>query len=401
MIINKLISRIQLLPKDFFLFLLATTFFCFAQGIYDSTFNNFLKETFSLTDFQRSILEVPREMPGFLVVFVSALLFFLCSRRLASLANFIVAVAIVLIAFFSISFDFMLFFLFIFSIGQHLFLPLNSSIGMELANEGKAGKRLGQISGTGNIFAILGSLFVFIGFNFFKFNFKIVFLVCSIGFLAASIFIYMMSKNKKTPAKDKLKLRKEYKLFYWLCILYGTRKQIFLTFAPWVLVKIYEQETQTVALLLVIAGVIGIFFKPLLGRAIDHLGEKIILAAEAAVLIVVCIGYGFSKFIFPGTIALFILFACYITDYLLMSVGMARATYIKKIALKEEDISQTLTMGVTIDHIFSISIAVISGLIWKFFGFQYVFLLASIIALVNFFSALKIKIPEKSNLMQN
>jgi predicted MFS family arabinose efflux permease len=203
----------------------------------------------------------------------------------------------------------------------------------------------------------------------------------------------MMTPNKPTAAKDKFVLRKEYKLFYWLSILYGTRKQIFLTFAPWVLVKIFAQKTQTVALLLTIAGIIGILFKPLLGRAIDRLGERKILAGEAVILVFVCIGYGFSKFIFKTDIAIIIIFACYITDNLLMSVGMARATYLKKIAIKEEEISQTLTMGVTIDHVFSISIAIASALIWKFAGFQYVFLLGGVIAAVNFFSALKIKIP--------
>jgi len=38
-------------------------------------------------------------------------------------------------------------------------------------------------------------------------------------------------------------------LYYWLAILYGTRKQIFITFAPWVLITIYKQPTQTIATL--------------------------------------------------------------------------------------------------------------------------------------------------------
>ena len=57
-----------------------------AYSIFDATFNNFLDERFVLTGFQRAFLEVPRELPGFLVVFVSALLWFLCSRRLGAVA---------------------------------------------------------------------------------------------------------------------------------------------------------------------------------------------------------------------------------------------------------------------------------------------------------------------------
>jgi predicted MFS family arabinose efflux permease len=336
------------------------------------------------------MLEIPREIPGFLVVFVSAILFFLCSRRLASLANLLMAIGIFLVGFFSINYSLMLMFLFICSVGQHLFLPLNSTIGMELAKDGKTGKVLGQLSGAGNIFAILGSFVIFLGFNFLNFNFKNSFTIASIGFLIASFFIFLMNPGKPTTARSKFKLKKEYKLFYWLNILYGTRKQLFLTFAPWVLVTVYHQKTQVVATLLTIGGVIGIGFKPLLGRAIDKLGEKVILAGEAVVLIFVCIGYGFSKNLFPETIALFITFVCYIMDQLLMSVGMARATYLKKIALAPEDVSQTLTMGVTIDHIFSVSIAIAGGFILLNFGFQYIFLIGGIIALINFFSTLKI-----------
>ncbi len=375
------------------LFLFAIILYSFAQSIVDSTFNNYLNETFRLTNFQRGFLEVPREFPGFLAIFISALLFFLCSRKVAALANFLCAVGIFLIGLISINFSVLLCWLFIFSIGQHLFLPLNSSIGMELAKDGKTGKRLGQLNGLGNFAAIIGSFIIFIGFKFLKFNFTVSFTIASIGYIACSAMIFFMKPDKPMPAKTKFVLKKEYKLFYWLNVLYGTRKQIFLTFAPWVLVTVFNQKTQVVATLLTIGGVIGIGFKPLLGRLIDRLGEKIILAGEAVVLVFVCAGYGFGRELFPGSIGLYIAFGCYISDQLLMSVSMARATYFKKIAVHPDDVAQTLTMCVSIDHVFSITIAVASGIIWKFFGYQYVFLMGAAIAVINFVSTMFIKIP--------
>jgi len=48
-------------------------------------------------------------------------------------------------------------------------------------------------------------------------------------------------------------------------------------------------------------------------------------------------------------------------------------------------------MGVTIDHFFSISVAIIGGFIWIKWGYQYVFLLGAIIAVINFFSALRVR----------
>ena len=285
----------------------------------------------------------------------------------------------------------MLIWLFIFSIGQHLFIPLNQSIGMDLAIKGETGKRLGQFSAVANLAMIIGSFAIFIGFKYFHLNFRMSYLVAFLGFIAVAVLISMMRKDDPVPVRTKFQLHKEYKLYYWLTVLYGTRKQLFLTFAPWVLVTVFQQKTQVLATLLTIGGIIGIFFKPMLGKAIDKLGEKLILTTEAAILVFVCLGYGFSKNIFPEATAMVIVFACYILDQMLIAVSMARATYLQKIALRPEDVSQTLTMGVSIDHIFSISIAVLGGFIWVKWGYQYVFLLGAIIAAINFFSALQIK----------
>ncbi|MCG6535807.1 MAG: MFS transporter, partial [Syntrophales bacterium LBB04] len=311
--------------------------------------------------------------------------------RLAALANLLCAIGILFIGIYSSSFSVMLIWLFIFSIGQHLFIPTNQSIGMELASDGKTGRRLGQFSGIANFSAIIGRFSILIGFKFFDLSFKVSYIVAFLGFCTVSMLIFLMQKNQPSAAKTKFKLKKEYKLFYWLNVLYGTRKQTFITFAPWVLVTVFRQKTQVVATLLMIGGIIGIFFKPMLGRAIDRLGERFILTAEAIILIFVCLGYGFSKNIFPETIAMYIAFFCYVVDQLLMSVSMARATYLQKIAVKPEDVSQTLTMGVTIDHIFSISVALVSGFLWVKWGYQYVFLLGAVIAMVNTFSSLRIR----------
>jgi predicted MFS family arabinose efflux permease len=379
------------LPRDFRLFLAATFVFGFSQSIVDSTFNNFLNETFFINNLQRGLLELPRELPGLLTIVVSAILFFLCSRRQAALANILCAIGILFIGFYSPSFPIMLIWLFIFSIGQHLFIPLNQSIGMELAVEGETGKRLGQFSAVANVAMIIGSFAIFIGFKFLNLDFQMSYVAAFLGFITVAVLISMMKKDEPVPVRMKFQLRREYKLYYWLSILYGTRKQIFLTFAPWVLVTVFKQKTQVLATLLTIGGVIGIFFKPMLGKAIDKLGERFILTAEAAILVFVCLGYGFSKSIFSETTAMFIVFACYILDQMLIAVTMARATYLQKIAVKPEDVSQTLTMGVSIDHIFSIFLAVFGGFVWVKWGYQYVFLIGAIIAVINFFSALQIK----------
>jgi predicted MFS family arabinose efflux permease len=132
------------------------------------------------------------------------------------------------------------------------------------------------------------------------------------------------------------------------------------------------------------------------GQSHRRLGERVILCAEAVLLVLVCFAYGFSRSIFPENIAFIITCICYLLDQVLMSVSMARSTYIKKIALKPEDIQPALSASISIDHFFSIGIALLGGVIWNNFGFQYVFLVGVVIATINFFVARKIKLPIES-----
>ena len=108
-------------PVDFILFISAVSLFSFSQSVVNTIFNNFLNETFTITNFQRGILEIPRELPGFLVVFVSALFFFLSGRRLAALAFLLASCGSILLGLLSTGYGAMLGWLFIFSTGQHPF----------------------------------------------------------------------------------------------------------------------------------------------------------------------------------------------------------------------------------------------------------------------------------------
>ena len=127
---------------------------------------------------------------------------------------------------------------------------------------------------------------------------------------------------------------------------------------------------------------------------IDHFGERVVLASEAVLLVFVCFGYGFSRSMFPESTAFLIVCACFLLDQMLMSVSMARSTFMKKIALEPGHVQTALTAGVTIDHVFSISVALLGGLIWNTFGYQYVFLMGTGIAFINFFVALQVRVPK-------
>ena len=393
---KKIAARINRMPRELKLFIAATLAIGVASSIVDATFNNFLSERFALSGLQRSVLEFPRELPGFSTAFVSALLWFLCSRRLGAVAMLIGALGTLLIGFASSTYAIMLAWLFIYSLGQHLFLPLSSSIGMELAGEGREGRRLGQLNATRNLAAIIGSFVVFLGFKFMGFTFHHTSILATFAFVAGALVMFRMKIEKTQHPAVYLKLYREYRLYNLLSVLYGSRKQIFLTFAPWVLVTVFHQPTQTIATLLTIGGIIGLFFQPLLGHTTDRLGERFVLVSEALLLIFVCIGYGFGRAILAEKTAFLVACVCFILDQMLMSVNMARATYMKKIAIDPAHVQPALTTSVTIDHMFSISVAIVGGLIWNSLGFQYVFLLGAVIAVANLVAALQIRIPNRA-----
>jgi predicted MFS family arabinose efflux permease len=397
--INKLWQRISGSSRELKLFMAATLAVGMAASIIDATFNNFLNDRFALSGFARSFLEFPRELPGFLVVFVSASFWFLCSRRLAAVAMVFSAVGALLLGYVSPVYGVMILWLFIYSIGQHLFIPLSATIGMELAKSNRAGKRLGQLNALRNLAAIAGSFAVYIIFKFLHLGFQYTFALSAFVFILAAVSLFSMQPEKiKRPAAY-FKLHREYRLYYFLAVFYGSRKQIFLTFAPWVMVTIFHQPTQTLATLLTIGGVIGIIFQPFLGWAIDRLGERLVLIGESILLIAVCLCYGFARSFFSENIAFLIACICFLLDQMLMSVNMARSTYMKKIAKDPAHIQPALTVSVTIDHIFSIAVALIGGLIWSTLGYSYVFLLGALIAMGNLAAALHM--PKHESMMKS
>jgi predicted MFS family arabinose efflux permease len=391
-----ILARIKTTPRELLLFATAALALGMGFSMIDSTFNNFLEFNFQLTGFQRSFLEFPREVPGFLVVFVSAALWILCSRRLGVAAMVFGAVGSLLLGFASTSYRMMLPWLFILSLGQHLYMPIASTIGMELAHEGQDGRRLGQLNAIRNFAAIIGSFIVFLGFKYLGFTFQHTYALASFLLIVAAALLFAMKPEPVVKKGRFLQFHKEYRLYYILNIISGARKQLFITFAPWVLVSVFGQPTQIMATLFTIGGVIGILFQPLLGWTIDKMGERFVLAAEAVILVFVCFGYGFSKFIFSANLAFYLVCICFLVDQMIFSVSMARATYLKKISKQPDHIQPALSAAVTIDHVFSISAALVGGLIWNAFGFQYVFLFGAVIAVINFFTALRVRVPLKA-----
>lgn len=384
-----------LAKRDFVLFLLASAALGITQSIDTSFFNNFLNDSYHLTITQRTFLEIPREFPGFAVVFVTGLLFAFGDVRTAAVANLLGGLGALGLAFWSPEYLPMIGWLTVYSMGQHLFMPMSNSIGMNLAVDGHMGRRLGQINSVNTAVFLVTSLATAFLFRFIKIDYHLAFSFSAGAFFLAAVLILCMTPHSGKRVGKRFVLRKEYNVFYGLNILYGARKQIFITFGPWVLIKVFGQGVATFAILSFIIAGVGIVFKPLIGHLIDTVGERFILAGEAVSLIFICLGYAFTEGLLAnlglGQITLYIICALFVLDQMLASVSMARATYLKKIALSDEDVSPTLSMGMTIDHMVSMFVPWLGGFVWTVMGYEYVFICGAVIATLNLLLTTKMK----------
>ena len=122
---------VQGAERDFLLFLISGIFLGVAQSVDASTLNNYLKEHFGMLIIHRSALEFPRELPGLLVVLVIGALSFLGGDvRISVAANLIAAVGMFALGILPSQYALVVLVIFVYSMGQHIFMPLSGNIGM-------------------------------------------------------------------------------------------------------------------------------------------------------------------------------------------------------------------------------------------------------------------------------
>lgn len=391
-------SKAQLI----YFFIIALT--AFALGLSNDVISNYFKDAYQITPYQRGLIEFPRELPGALVIFIVASLSLFSDIRIAMVSQLLSIIGIGVLGFVTPTFTIMLIFIFINSVGMHMFMPIKDSIGMSLIKDENIGKRMGQYKGVSTIFTMLSGILVFIGFRvgFFSFTSKIkwIFIISASILLVVFILFFILEKQIGESIKSNKKVnfvfRKEYKYYYTLVVMWGAQKQIMIVYGPWVLIDILNKKADTLAILGIIGAFIGVFFIPAVGRWIDRFGIKKLLYADALSFIVVYLAYGllsagFSK----GTLAtvgipVFLAYMLFIFDRMSTQMGMIRTIYLRSIAVKSSDITPTLSLGLSLDHMVSIICAYAGGIVWSLWGPQYIFFLAASLSLVNLYVASKV-----------
>lgn len=373
--------------RDRRLFVLASIFMGLGACVNSSAFNNYIKEVFALGIAQRTFLEFPRELPGFLVSFFVASLALLGEIRIAMIANLAAAAGMLALGWIPASYSLMLASVFVFSSGQHVYMPLGNSIGMSFAAEGREGAVLGRIQAANTASLVVGTAVLLALFRFAGLSYRIAFSAGSTFYLCAALALLAMRPAHSAGATRRFVLRREYGRYYALSVLYGARKQLFITFGPWMIVDYFKQPVSTMTLLFLAISLVGVVAKPAVGRLTDRFGPRAVLGGEAFVTIGVCLVYAFAPSALPAGAALVAVALCYVFDQASDAVSMTRAVYVKRIAKAPEDVSPTLSIGITIDHAVSMFLPMLGGLAWRgagSAGYRWVFLGGAVIAALNF-----------------
>lgn len=341
---------------DILLFLLVMTVASTAglQG-WRTLINNFAVETAHLGADQIGLVQSLREVPGFLSMLVIYVLLVFSEQRAAALAIVVLGLGVGLTGFFPTLLGLSLT-TFLWSAGFHAFEPLNQSLTLQHFNTFEAPVVLSRI----RAIAALGNIVVGVGIYFLAdtMGYTELFTVC--GALVVLVGLWGLRRKPVqcagTPQKKKMYLRRRYWLYYLLTFLEGSRRQIFVVFAVFLLVKKFDFTVQSITILFVVNNVINYFLNPMIGRAINRFGERQLLSVEYAVMILVFLTYAYTDSpIVAG--------AMYVLDFVLFNFNVAVRTYYQKIAAPE-DIASGMAMGFTINHIAAVAMPVVGGLLW-------------------------------------
>lgn len=392
--------------RAYLLLIAAFAAFAAASATVEINFPNFLRERYQVGEWFRGFLEFPRESQGFAMVFYVVLLGTLSERRLFSLAAVVAALGVIGLALIPeraladgiagiVPGLPLIIFVMLYSAGQHMGMLIERAIVVDHGDLASAGSRLGRVGFWKTLAGLVMAGCVWGLRSITNLDFGFFFALAAGLFLASMVLtgLAMRGQPEKRMQRRRFVVNRKFARYYALSALFGVRKQVFITFAVWVLVVIYEQPVQTIAVLWVITSVTNLAAQPLIGRLIDRFGPRTILTADAVLLCGVCLLYGYGAQLFPPALGLIVIGATYVLDHVLFFVGAARAVYVGKLCANRDELSTTLSMGLTIDHVFSMTVPFLGGIIWKASGYELVFLLAAVIAVATAVTAFGIPRP--------
>lgn len=368
----------------------ATIAFGFSMAAQQNIVSNFFENELGLKGPQFGYITAIREIPGFLLIFLTALLYRLSLPHLTAFAMVLLAIGFGFFGFAS-SFWTVAPWVIISSMGYHTWLQTQTALGMSMTEESKSGSVLGKLTALNQAGALVAMGFVFLAFQFDLISFKGMFIICGLLALVAAALVFRFPNMHNgellevKPERERMVLRRDYDLYYKLSLLDGARQQIFFSFGLWVLVDHFRLDVPAISLIMLATAGLAMVSGPWIGRMLDKHGERQMLGVVNIAYIVALLGYALID---NTQIAV----GCYVIYSLIMPLSaMGAAVYLRKIA-PTRDVAPSLAMGVTMQHAAAIVIPVVTGFVLNFVGYQIPFLVASGFALITVFVTRKLDV---------
>ena len=336
-------------------------------------FNNFAVEIAGLDGFQVGVIGSVREIPGFLALLAVFVMLVIREHRLSALSVVFLGIGTALTGFFP-SFIGLIITTLIMSFGFHYYETTNQSLTLQYFDNATSPLIFGRLRSLAAATSIVVGLLLFL--MGLAFSYKVMFL--SVGSLVAVAGIWGLLQDPThrnvVPQHRKMILRRRYSLYYFLTFMAGARRQIFMAFSVYLLVKVFECTVTEITLLFVANNAVNFFLSPLIGRAIVRFGERRVLSIEYGGLIAIFLVYAFSDI--KGVIVVM-----YILDHILFNFSIAIRTYFQKVA-DPQDIAPSMAVGFTINHIAAVVMPVIGGALWMV-DYRIPFVVGAIFSMVS------------------
>ena len=349
--------------------------------IWRTLFNNFAVDIAQLNGYHVGVIQAVREVPGFLALLAIFIMRVIPEHKLSTLSVFILGAGVSITGFFP-SFSGLIATTLVMSFGFHYFETTNQSLTLQYFDQKTSPWVFGKLRSAGAAANIVVGILILGATSLLNYQQSflifgiLIILVGSWGFFQNPTHPHLPVQHKK------MILRKKYWLYYFLTFMAGARRQIFMAFSVFLLVKKFSYSVQTVTILFVINNFINYFLSPIIGKAIIRFGERRVLSLEYGSLVFVFIAYAYvESAIVAGVL--------YVLDHIFFNFSMAIRTYFQKIG-KKEDIAPSMAVGFTINHIAAVIIPFIGGIIWLT-NYKVVFLAASVLSLISFIASQFIK----------
>jgi predicted MFS family arabinose efflux permease len=336
----------------------------FALTLHQTLNNNFLVGEIGISGFQAGLLEAVRESQGILALGVLALIAGLTEPIIASIVLVLFWVGL---SGYSLAptYGAVMCMSMVWSLGLHVWMPLPNSMTLSLAEPGRVGASLGKVTAAGALGSGIGLALAFL-LTLVGVPIRPLYVLAGAAGAAGAAACLGIPRRMKTPG-PRYVFRRRYLTYYALNFLEGWRKQIAVCFAGFLLVNVYHIPLLRMIVLWAAIQCVGYFLSPRVGKLIDKVGERWVLTLYYVLVTFFFIGYAFIKNIYP-------LYGIFVADSATFAFANALTTYVNRIAPPNEH-TPTLSMGVAMNHIASVSMPFIGGILWNRLGYQWAFLI--------------------------